>query len=243
MHKIWRNWSSEKNNNDVNEDLKYNERYNSYETNNKEDSEQLLLLLLSEIDFISKKFEDNLKIEEPNTQPSKMKRKPREFSIEKKDLQKEKNKRVKKGITVGERKHELKIIVTDYGERNDSEIKILDCSISDEDELNYENLTTNVKDGECTKTPKEECDKDKMLIKLFKIYSPYKISKDKLVDYHKATIYRKYEKYRTTGVLGNLSGQGRKKKMNQEIEEYIILCIEENPYITSGQISKKINEK
>ena len=30
--------------------------------------------------------------------------------------------------------------------------------------------------------------------------------------------------------------------MNQEIEEYIILCIEENPYITSGQISKKINE-
>ena len=57
------NWSSEKNNNDVNEDLKYNERYNAYETNNKEDSEQLL----SEIDFISKKFEDNLKIEEPNT--------------------------------------------------------------------------------------------------------------------------------------------------------------------------------
>ena len=47
------------------------------------------------------------------------------------------------------------------------------------------------------------------------------------------------KKYRTTGVLGNLSGQGRKKKMNQEIEEYIILCIEENPYITSGQISKK----
>ena len=40
--------------------------------------------------------------------------------------------------------------------------------MSDEDELNYENLTTNVKDGECTKTPKEECDKDKMLIKLFK---------------------------------------------------------------------------
>ena len=46
------NWSSEKKNNDVNEDLKYNERYNSYETNNKEDSEQLL----SEIDFISKKI-------------------------------------------------------------------------------------------------------------------------------------------------------------------------------------------
>ena len=114
--------------------------------------------------------------------------------------------------------------------------------MSDEDELNYENLTTNVKDGECTKTPKEECDKDKMLIKLFKKYSPYKISKDKLVDYHKATIYRKYEKYKTTGVLGNQSGQGRKKKMNQEIEEYIILCIEENPYITSGQISKKIIE-
>ena len=56
------NWSSEKNNNDVNEELKYNERYNSYETNNKEDSEQLL----SEIDFISKKIEDSLKIEEPN---------------------------------------------------------------------------------------------------------------------------------------------------------------------------------
>ena len=51
-------------------------------------------------------------------------------------------------------------------------------------------MTTNVKDGECTKTPKEECDKDKMLIKLFKKYSPYIISKDKLIDYHKATIYR-----------------------------------------------------
>ena len=36
------------------------------------------------------------KIEEPYTHPSKMKRKPRDFSIEKKDLQKEKNKRVKK---------------------------------------------------------------------------------------------------------------------------------------------------
>ena len=64
-----------------------------------------------------KKIEDNLKIEEPSTQPSKIKRKSRDFSIEKKDLQKEKNKRVKKGITVGERKHELKIIVTDYGEK------------------------------------------------------------------------------------------------------------------------------
>ena len=39
-----------------------------------------------------------------------MKRKPGDFSIEKKDLQKEKNKRVKKGITVGERKHELKLL-------------------------------------------------------------------------------------------------------------------------------------
>ena len=90
------------------------------------------------------------------------------FYYRKERLTERKNKRVKKGITVGERKHELKIIVADYGERNESEIKILDCSISDEDELNYENLTTNVKDGECTKTLKEECDKDKMLIKLFK---------------------------------------------------------------------------
>ena len=80
------NWSSEKKNNDVNEDLKYNEYYNAYETNHKEDSEQWL----SEIDFISNKFEDNLKIEEPNNQPSKMKRKHRDFSIKKKDLQKEK---------------------------------------------------------------------------------------------------------------------------------------------------------
>ena len=46
--------------------------------------------------LFKKKIEDNLKIEEPNTQPSKMKRKPRDFSIEKKDLQNEKNKRVKK---------------------------------------------------------------------------------------------------------------------------------------------------
>ena len=44
------NWSSKKKNNDVNEDLKYNEHYNAYETNNKEDSEQWL----SEIYFIKK---------------------------------------------------------------------------------------------------------------------------------------------------------------------------------------------
>ena len=202
------NWSSESKYKDANEDFENNKNYNAYRVNNKEESKQWW----SEIDFISKQFEENLKIDEPNTQPPKAKRKPRDLSIEKKDLQKEKNKRVKKGTTVGERKHELKIIVTDYGERNDSEIKIWDCTMSDEDELNYENLTTNVKDGECTKIPKEECDKDKMLIKLFKKYSPYKISKDKLVDYHKATIYRKYEKYKITGVLGNLSGQGRKKE-------------------------------
>ena len=78
---------------------------------------------------------------------------------------------------------------------------------------------------------------------IFKKYSPYKISKDKLVDYHKATICRKYQKYKTTWVLGNISGQGRKKKMSQEIEEYIIACIGENSYITSGQIVKKIDEK
>ena len=52
------NWSSEKNNNDVNEELKYNERYNAYETNNKEDSEQLW----SEIDFISKNLKIILKL-------------------------------------------------------------------------------------------------------------------------------------------------------------------------------------
>ena len=43
MHIILKkNWSSEKKNNDVNEDLKYNELYSAYETNNKEDSEQWL---------------------------------------------------------------------------------------------------------------------------------------------------------------------------------------------------------
>ena len=46
------------------------------------------------------------------------------FLSKRKIYRKKKNKRVKKGTTVGERKHELKIIVTDYGERNDSEIKI-----------------------------------------------------------------------------------------------------------------------
>ena len=80
-----------------------------------------------------------------------------------------------------------------------------------------------------------------MLIKLLKKYSLYKISKDKLVDYHEATIYRKYHKYKTTGVLGNISGKGR-KKISQEIEEYIIACIKENSYITSGHIVKKVDE-
>ena len=108
--------------------------------------------------------------------------------------------------------------------------------------MKYHNIP-NVHEGKHTKVPIEEIEKDKMLIKLLKKYSPYKISKDKLVDYHKATIYRKYQKYKTTGALRNISGQGRKKKMSQEIEEYIIACIEENSYITSGQIVKKIDEK
>ena len=52
-------------------------------------------------------------------------------------------------------------------------------------------MATNVKDGECTKTPKEECDNDKMLIKLYKKYSQYKISKDKLVDFIKQHFIKK----------------------------------------------------
>ena len=36
-------------------------------------------------------------------------------------------------------------------------------------------------------------------------------------------------------------GQRRKKKMNQEIGEYIIACIEVNSILTSGQIVKKID--
>ena len=72
-----------------------------------------------------------------------------------------------------------------------------------------------------------------MLIKLFKKYSPFKISKDKLVDYHKATIYRKYEKYRTTGVLGNLLGQGRKKwiKKLKNISFYALKKIVTSPVV------------
>ena len=72
-------------------------------------------------------------------------------------------------------------------------------------------MTTNVKDGECTKTPKEECDKDKMLIKLFKKYGPYKISKDKLVYYHTTTIYRKKKYYWSTWSFIRT----RKKKENE----------------------------
>ena len=86
------NWSSESKYKDANEDFENNKNYNAYRVNNKEESKQWW----SEIDFISKQFEENLKIDEPNTQPPKAKRKPRDLSIEKKDLQKEKNKRVKK---------------------------------------------------------------------------------------------------------------------------------------------------
>ena len=45
-----------------------------------------------------------------------------------------------------------------------------DCSLSDEKELNYENMATNVKDEECAKTLKEECDKAKILVKIKKIF-------------------------------------------------------------------------
>ena len=107
--------------------------------------------------------------------------------------------------------------------------------------MKYHNIP-GVHEDEHNKVPIEEVETDTMLIKLFKKYSPYKISKDKLVDYHKATIYKKYQKCKTTGVLGNISGQGRKKKMIQEIEEYILACIEENSYISSCQIVKKIDE-
>ena len=86
------NWSSESKYKDANEDFENNKNYNAYRVNNKEESKQWW----SEIDFISKQFEENLKIDEPNTQPPKAKRKPRDLSIEKKDIQKEKNKRVKK---------------------------------------------------------------------------------------------------------------------------------------------------
>ena len=57
-----------------------------------------------------------------------------------------------------------------------------------------------------------------MLIKLLKKYSPYKIFKDKFVNYHKGTIYRKYHKYKTTGVLGNISGQGSKRKYARKLK-------------------------
>ena len=80
------NWSSESKYKDANEDFENNKNYNAYRVNNKEESKQWW----SEIDFISKQFEENLKIDEPNTQPLKAKRKPRDLSIEKKDLQKEK---------------------------------------------------------------------------------------------------------------------------------------------------------
>ena len=49
MHIVLKKIDLQRKNNDVNEDLKYNERYNAIETNHKEDSEQWL----SEIKFIS----------------------------------------------------------------------------------------------------------------------------------------------------------------------------------------------
>ena len=57
------NWSSESKYKDANEDFENNKNYNAYRVNNKEESKQWW----SEIDFISKQFEENLKIDEPNT--------------------------------------------------------------------------------------------------------------------------------------------------------------------------------
>ena len=68
--------------------------------------------------------------------------------------------------------------------KNDESILYLDYSLSEEEDLKYYNIPE-FHDGELTKVPVEEIEKDKMLIKLFKKYSPYKISKDTLVDYHK----------------------------------------------------------
>ena len=87
-------------------------------------------------------------------------------------------------------------------DKKDKSILYIDCSLSEED-LKYYNFPE-VHEGEHTKVLIEEVEKDKMLIKLLKKYSSYKISKDKLVDYHKVTIYSKYQKYKTIGVLGDI---------------------------------------
>ena len=83
--------------------------------------------------------------------------------------------------------------------------------------MEYHNIPK-VHEGEHAKVLQEEVENDKMLIKLLKKYSSYKISKDNLVDYHKANIYRKYHKCKTTGVLGNISVQGRKIKWARKLK-------------------------
>ena len=81
--------------------------------------------------------------------------------------------------------------------------------------MKYHNIPE-VQEGEHTKVHIEEVEKYKMLIKLLKKYSPYKISKDKLVDYHKATIYRKYQKIQNNRSFREYIWS-RKKKENEPV--------------------------
>ena len=117
---------------------------------------------MSAIHEFAYKLDKKIQIEELFTQLKPVKRKPRDISNTK-DADATKSKRFKKEATIGESTHELKLLATDFGEKKDESILYLDYSLSED--MKYHNIPE-VHEGEHTKVPIEEVEKDKMPIKL-----------------------------------------------------------------------------
>ena len=80
--------------------------------------------MISAIDELANEFDKKMQIEEPFTQLKPVKRKPWYISNTK-DADATKSKRFKKGAIIGEHKYELKLLVTDFGEKMMNQFYIL----------------------------------------------------------------------------------------------------------------------
>ena len=119
---------------------------------------------MSAIDELANEFYRKIQIEVPFSQLKPVKRRPRYISNTK-DADATKGKRFKKGATIGERKHELKLLVTNFGEKIMNQFYILTIFFR---KMKIWNIITFLKFMRVnTLKFLEEVEKDKMLIKLF----------------------------------------------------------------------------
>ena len=79
---------------------------------------------MSAIDELVNEFDKRIQIEEPFTQLKPVKRKPWDISSTK-NIDTTKSKRFKKRVIISERKHELKLLVTNFGEKIMNQFYIL----------------------------------------------------------------------------------------------------------------------